>query len=134
MLVRKRNIQKRVIDQIVIFNQATMVVRKFAIIVLKVKNGHIDTIIGLNTIYMGWTLMKPKHTRWYVDACVKVSIWQIYCKTIRHKVGFKNYMMELDKFVIYVDIITKWTLSLTQSHKTGSWCWGLHPLIYNERL
>jgi len=29
-------------------------------------------------------------------------------------------------------IITKWTLSLTQPHKTGSWGWGLHPLIYNE--
>ena len=28
--------------------------------------------------------------------------------------------------------ITKWTLSLTQTHKTDSWVWGLHLLIYNE--
>jgi len=30
--------------------------------------------------------------------------------------------------------ITKWTLSLTQPHKTDSWSWGLHALIYNEIL
>jgi len=36
--------------------------------------------------------------------------------------------MELEGFV------TKWTLSLTQPYKTGLIRWGLHPLIYNERL
>jgi len=36
--------------------------------------------------------------------------------------------------IIIIIIITKWTLRLTQLHKTGSWNWGLHPLIYNERL
>ena len=28
--------------------------------------------------------------------------------------------------------VKKWVLSLTQHHKTGSWEWGLHPLIYYE--
>jgi len=30
--------------------------------------------------------------------------------------------------------VKKWTLSLPQPHKTDSWGWGLHPLIYNGRL
>ena len=30
--------------------------------------------------------------------------------------------------------IMKWTLSLTQPHKTNLMGWGLHPLVYYERL
>jgi len=33
-----------------------------------------------------------------------------------------------------VIITEEWILSLIQPHKTGSIRWGLHPLIYYERL
>jgi len=34
----------------------------------------------------------------------------------------------------YVRSVKKWALSLTQPHKIDSVRWGLHPLIYYERL